>query len=100
MSDEAGDLFDADPWWLIKLTSVVRSWRGVRSLPMPASVQSRFRHVWSDRSVLVSPCPCPWTDRQTATCGGTGGLAAGSPSNRHASSAGRGLPQCGSRPAG
>ena len=29
------------PWWLIKLTNVVRSSRGVQLSPAPASVQTR-----------------------------------------------------------
>jgi len=34
--DQPGDLLDANPWWLIKLTKDVRSSRGVQPSPVPA----------------------------------------------------------------
>src|SRR5580658_859084 len=91
----------AAPWWLVKTSPV-------SCQPFPAASRSsawlpaQARSAWTaaagrprvrrDRSVLVSP----WvrTDRQTAMCGGTGGLAAGSPSRLTWASAGRHRGQC------
>jgi hypothetical protein len=42
VANQAGDLLDADPRWLIKLTNVVRSSRGVQPSPTPAAVQTRL----------------------------------------------------------
>jgi hypothetical protein len=39
---QPGDLLDADPRWLVKLTNVVRSSRRVQLSPIPASVQTRL----------------------------------------------------------
>jgi hypothetical protein len=39
---QAGDLLDADPRWLIRLTKEVRSSRGVQSSPIPAAAHTRL----------------------------------------------------------
>ena len=77
----------AAPRWLVN-TSPVSCQPSPAASRSPAWLSAQARSAWTatagrprvrrDRSVLVSP----WvrTDRHTATCGGTGGRAAGSPS--------------------
>jgi hypothetical protein len=41
MPGQLGDLIDADPRWLIRLTNEVRSSRGGQLSPMPAALHAR-----------------------------------------------------------
>jgi hypothetical protein len=74
---QAGDFLDADPWWLIRLTNVVLSSRGVRPSPMPDAAQMRlniFRTFpafsaaprWLVNTSSVSCQPSPAASRSPA----------------------------------
>ena len=77
MPGQAGDLLNADPAVLSRLTNVVRSSRGVQPSPIPASAQTRlniFRTLpassaaprWFVNTSAVSSQPSPAASRSPA----------------------------------